>query len=503
MSTNIDVRALQGQPVIVGAGIAGLLAALHLGNMPCVLVSCAYPSAAGTLTRSVRAALGEGETAARRASRTLACGAGLAAPESVEQITAGMETAIAELEGFGISLAAGTPQDTGYGLHAALLAAVHARPHVTIISPAALRRLILVDGQVCGVVLDLGHRKRIILNTDAVILATGGTCGLYADGVAPSTATGAGLAVAARAGAVLSDLEFVHFHAPVLALEDASGHPVMVPLSACGAGMVLGDERGRKMDVDARKPSVLARAVAARAQQGLTVYLDLRPVVASWGTHPAPEIATFLQRARDCHVDPVHQALPVRTAAAFHIGGIQAGVNGKTSVPGLWACGEAACTGFHGAAVLEGNPLLEAVVCSALVAASVRNRATVPFRDVSDISMESGVSAGGLALVRALFHKAMGPMRSQGPLVESLQRLSSLAAYDDIALVAQMMLIAALRRQESRGDHFRSDFPSPAGTARHLTFTEHDVQAAFHVLERNTFAFPSLDTLPDAGGHDG
>ncbi|NHN86290.1 FAD-binding protein [Acetobacter musti] len=494
MTTRIDLHTLRGQPVIVGAGVAGLLTALHLGDRPCVLVSCAEPLGIGALPCGVAAALGTEETATARAARTLQNSAGLACLETVQCITSAMGGVIDTLGRLGITVAAGT-HDSGYALHAALLAAVHARPTVTIIAPAALRRLILVDGQVAGIVIDAAGRT-ITLDTDAVILATGGACGLYNDALVPASAIGRGLAVAARAGAELSDLEFVHFHPFALSLGNTPGAGVAIPFSLYGPDALLLDEQGEKLEGQTSNPAFVARAVAERKAAGHAVFLDLRKIVTSGPPKPGSVLASFLSLCHARGIDPATQALPVKPAAAFHIGGIRTDVSGRTSLPGLWACGEAACTGFHGASLCEGNALLETVVCSQFVATDVLGRITPPFRDISGIREDQSLPRGLLAVVRKALSTSMGPARTQDILTSALVPIARFAEYDDVALIAEMMLISALKRQESRGDHFRSDFPTAGATARHITLTAAEVHIAARLIARDHPVAWSIDGAP-------
>ncbi|GBR04960.1 FAD-binding protein [Acetobacter oeni] len=483
MTTGTDPHALHEQPVIVGAGVAGLMTALHFGNRPCVLVSCAEQPGIGALRSGVAAALGADDTASARAGRTLERAAGLACLETVQCITAAMGNVIDTLGRFGIPVAAGA-RDSGYALHAALLAAVHVRPNVTILAPAALRRLVVVDGHVRGVILDTGSRM-IPLDTDAVILASGGTCGLYDDGLSPVTAIGRSLAVAARAGAALSDLELVHFHPFALSLGNTPGSGVAIPFELYGPDAILHDEQGQKLEGHTNDPAYVARAIYERRAGGHAVFLDLRKIVAAGTQNADPTLKSFLALCHARGIDPATQSLPVRPAAAFHIGGLKTEISGRTSLPGLWACGEAACNGFHGASVLHGNPLLEAVVCSRFAAEDVTGRMPVPFRDISGIHPDQSLTKGLLPVVRKSMAAAMAPTRTEETLVSALMHVSRFAEYDDVALVAELMFLSALKRNESRGAHFRADFPKPDAIARHTSFTATEAHTAVRLVGRD------------------
>ncbi|NHO31215.1 FAD-binding protein [Acetobacter fallax] len=491
MAARIDLHTLRGLPVIVGAGVAGLMTALHFGDKPCVLVSCAEPPGVGALPYGVAAALGADDTPADRARHTLERADGLASLETVQRITGAMASVVDTLGQFGITIKAGS-HDSGFALHAALLAAVHARPNVTIIAPTAVRRLIVVDGHVRGIALNAGERS-VTLDSDAVILASGGTCGLYSDGLGPRTAAGSGLAVAARAGVVLSDLEFVHFHPFALSLGDTPGSGLAIPFGLYGPDAMLLDEQGQKLEGDISDPAYVARAIFARKTEGHAVFLDLRKIVASDEKKDGSILKSFLSVCHARGIDPATQALPVRPAPAFHMGGIRTDASGRTSLPGLWACGEVASTGFHGASVYDGNPLLEAVVCSRFVAENVTGRMPAPFRDVSGIRPEQSLPRGLLPVVRKVMSTAMAPMRTETMLTDALMRISRFADYDDVALIAQMMLVSALRRRESRGAHFRSDFPAADTVAKRVSLTADEVRTAVRLIGRDHPVTWSLD----------
>ncbi|WP_166313287.1 FAD-binding protein [Acetobacter estunensis] len=480
MVRNVNIEALRGQPVIVGAGIAGLLVALHMGEAPCVLVSAAAMSAAGALSCDVARQLGVGETTDTRAELTLRKGEGLASPEVVQLIAGRMEHARMTLQSFGVSVEdAGTPVSNA-GLHLALLKAVARRPNITIISPALARRLVLVDEQVRGLVIASGEHS-IILGTDAVIMAGGGAGGLYGEQLLPPTSVGTGLALAARAGAVLADPELVWFHPFALSSPATAGTGDTLPLGLCTNRAVLFDEQGQRVEV-ASSPEALSRTIFQYQQHNRAVFLDLRRTLANGVQLAGSEIDELAAACRRAGIDPQQAAIPVRAAAAFHIGGVRATPEGVTSLAGLWACGESACTGFHGAAIHEGNPLLEAVVCSELVAQSIGRRVRLPDVDVSDVEPLASLQHGCLEMIGKTLRAAMGPLRDKAGLMRAISQISAFAEYDDGALVAQMMLLGALEREESRGVHGRTDFPSRASVARHTGLTEEDVGNAIKSL---------------------
>ncbi|GBQ94455.1 aspartate oxidase [Acetobacter nitrogenifigens DSM 23921 = NBRC 105050] len=488
MMRSLDTHALRGQPVIVGAGVAGLLTALRLGDMPCVIVSAAEKPGAGVLASGVGKALGRDEAIADRAAKTLACGAGLASPEVVQQITDAMPHVSEDLARIGVGLDA---HDSGAALHAALLAKVHERQNVTIVAPAMLRRLTIIDGHVRGVSLDVGERL-LAIDTNIVILASGGACGLFPGALTQGPEIGAGMAVAARAGVEFSDLELIYFHPLTLDEGDARSTGVYAPVEFCKYG-VLFDDAGCKLNVEQRDPGSLARDIAVRRAQGRAVFFDITRALTADAFKRDPALNAMVQQCRARGLDPKTQALPVRPAAAFQIGGIKVDVAGRSSIPGLWACGEVACTGFHGASISAGNPLLEAVVCSGFVAESVLGASLSPLCDVSGVRPDRAPLHRQLSMVRQAFGNALGPVRNRAGVLRELDTLSRCSGYDDAALMGCLTMISALMRQESRGVHYRSDFQQRDAVARHSVLTESDMRSVVRTIGRNHFGPTSAD----------
>ncbi|MBO1359704.1 FAD-binding protein [Acetobacter sacchari] len=488
MMYSLDTHALRGQPVIVGAGVAGLLTALRLGDRPCVIVSAAEKPGAGMLASGVGKALGRDETIADRAAKTLISGAGLASPEVVQRITNAMPHAFESLARVGVAL---DTHDSGAALHAALLAKLRDRPNVTIVAPAMLRRLTIIDGHVRGVSLDVGERL-LAIDTNIVILACGGACGLFPDALTQGSGIGAGMAVAARAGVDFSDLELIYFHPLTLDEGDAWSTGVYAPVEFCNYG-VLFDDAGCRLNVDQLDPGLLARDIAVRRAQGRTVFFDITRILATDGPKRDPALNAMVQRCLARGFDPKKQALPVRPAAAFQIGGVKVDTAGRSSIPGLWACGEIACTGFHGASISAGNPLLEAVVCSGFVVESVLSAPSSPLCDVSGVRPDRAPLHRQLSAVRKAFRNALGPIRNRAGVLRELDALARCSGYDDAALMGCLTMISALMRQESRGAHYRSDFQQRDAVARHSVLTEADMRSIVRTIGRNHFGPTSGD----------
>jgi L-aspartate oxidase len=318
--------------------------------------------------------------------------------------------------------------------------------------------------------------ETILLPTGAVILATGGVGGLWQSTTNPVGARGAGVALAARAGAILSDLEFMQFHPTALAV-GADPMP-LISEAVRGEGAILVDAEGKPFMAgtpggDLAPRDIVARAVFAQWAKGGSAALDVRHFPAGSFAARFPNINRVLA---EYGLDPERTPIPVRPAAHYHMGGVKAEVSGKTSVAGLWAAGEVACTGLHGANRLASNSLLEAAVCGRLAgeeAAGILTRSVgVPRAD--EPAMPSDGSEY-IAAVRELMNRDVGVVRDGAGLVRAVEMLDDLrvktagtTAEDNVA-IASLIAQAALRRTESRGAHFRSDAGPQVAAAHSLS----------------------------------
>uniref|UniRef100_UPI00260A3DFA L-aspartate oxidase n=1 Tax=Acidocella sp. TaxID=50710 RepID=UPI00260A3DFA len=357
--------------VIIGGGVGGLMAALAAAPHPVTLLSAAPlgGEAASALAQGgLAAAIGADDSVALHIADTLAAGAGLCDAEAVSRIIGAAPELVGLLRGYGVRFAPELGLEAAHGrrriLHAggdatgaeimrALIAQARTTPSITF-RQAAARRLLRDETGVAGVLLADGTA----LAADRVLLATGGIGGLFRHTTNPLSAIGWGLMLAQDAGAALRDLEFIQFHPTAL---DVPGQSLpLVSEAVRGEGARFIDETGAYFlaggDLAAR--DVVARAVAAHQRAGHRVWLDLREVRDFAARFPT--IAVFARRAG---LDLAAGRLPVRPAAHFHMGGVAVDALGRTSLPGLYAAGETACTGLHGANRLASNSLLEAAVC--------------------------------------------------------------------------------------------------------------------------------------------
>lgn len=477
-----DGNDLRGAPLIIGGGVAGLMTALHLAPEPVVLLSKAPlgTEASSALAQGgIAASLSADDSPDLHLADTLAAGNGLCDEATARRIVEAAPKAIETLERLGVAFdhapdgklrlgleaahsrrrivhAAG--HATGRELVQALAAEIHRTPSITFMQNVEALRLVVEDGRIAGV-LAAGNAGVVMLSTGRVVLATGGIGGLFRDTTNPLGSFGQGLALAARAGAELADLEFVQFHPTAL---DGMQRPMpLISEAVRGEGALLVDEHGRRFLADTPGAELAPRDVVARAvwnqiAVGHRVFLDVRQCLGPRFSDCFPSITTL---CREAGIDPTIGLISVRPAAHYHMGGVAVDAEGRSSVPGLWACGEVACTGMHGANRLASNSLLEAVVAAAAVAQSIAGTSPGRLRRPPPACVPLQPDA---SLTRQIASRALGIVRDGNALREAAATLLPFAAGSEVAsdpaLVALMVTIAALRREESRGSHFRSDF---------------------------------------------
>jgi L-aspartate oxidase len=486
--------------LVVGSGAAGLTAALGCAPLRVTVLTKAtlISGSSAWAQGGVAAAVGKDDTPALHAADTLAAGAGLCDPRAVGLLTGeGPERVKALLElgarfdrnsSGQLSLGREAAHSRRRILHAkdatgseivrALGEAVLHAPEVKVLERAFAVDLVVEDGRVAGVLAVHEDGRRVLHQAPAVVLATGGLGQLYLHTTNPREATGDGLAMAARAGARLVDLEFVQFHPTALAVETESEPMPLLTEALRGEGAVLLDDSGFRFmgdehpDRELAPRDVVARAIWKRLMAGRRVFLDAREAVGDEFPERFPTVFELCQRHG---LDPREEPMPVAPAAHYHMGGIAVDGQGRSSLAGLWACGEVSSTGVHGANRLASNSLLEALVFGSRVAEDLRAQSGRSFPSGRRIP---AVSAGGagtpqdaelqLAIRRTMWEK-VGVVRDEKSLTAALDELDALAESHphiggearNILSMGRLVTAAALARRESRGGHYRSDYPQP------------------------------------------
>jgi L-aspartate oxidase len=509
----LTAAALAGQPLIIGAGLAGLLTALYLAPEP-VIVLAKAPLASGAASAwaqgGIAAAVGADDDPALHAADSIAAGDGLCDASIVERITAAAPHAVDDLARWGVAFDRGADGRFNLGLEAAhsrrrivhaggdstgseilraLIASVRHTRSITVLDSVAARRLIMADGRLAGVLAQT-RAGPLLLPSSRVVIATGGVGGLYRDTTNPLGAIGQGLAIAARAGAVLTDMEFVQFHPTAL---DVGLDPMpLVSEAVRGEGAILVDEAGGRFmaghgRAELEPRDVVTRAVWGRITDGHRVFLDARKALGAHFAARFPAIAAYCHAAG---IDPATMPIPVRPAAHYHMGGIAVNEAGSTSVEGVWACGEVAATGLHGANRLASNSLLEAACCARWVAASVAGTMARSRSSLRPPALPTEMVDA--SLMRDIMSRYVGVLRDRIGLGAAIEVLRPLAfgnhAAADPALVGLTIATAALLREERRGGHCRTDFPCPAYLGRRLRLAVGEGDVAAHFEPANSTA---------------
>ncbi|MGK5501128.1 L-aspartate oxidase [Streptomyces sp. URMC 125] len=546
--------AIEADVVVVGSGVAGLTTALRCAaaGRRTVIVTKARLDAGSTrwAQGGIAAALGEGDTPGQHLDDTLVAGAGLCDEEAVRTLVTEGPGAVRRLIDAGARfdtsaetgeialtregghhrrrIAHAGGDATGAEISRALVAAVRGASIETVENALVLDLLKDAGGRAAGVSLHVmgeGRHDGVgAVHAPAVVLATGGMGQVFSATTNPAVSTGDGVALALRAGAEVSDLEFVQFHPTVLYLGPGSeGQQPLVSEAVRGEGAHLVDAdgvrfmAGRHELAELAPRDIVAKGIMRRMRElgADHMYLDARHFGARMWEERFP---TILAACRAHGIDPVTEPIPVSPAAHYASGGVRTDLAGRTTVPGLYACGEVACTGVHGANRLASNSLLEGLVFAERIAADITGSpARVP---------EPPVPAGGRRSVpllppeaRSAIQHAMtagaGVLRSAESLARAAAELDGLAAAaadpvsgksaepgveawetTNLHLVARVLVAAALRRTETRGCHWREDHPDrdDASWRRHLVAALSPADGGSTLVVRTTrsTAFPPV-----------
>ena len=494
-----------GDALVIGAGLAGLSTALGLEGRRVTVLSpaplgdgCASAWAQG----GIAAAVGPDDSPALHAADTEAAGAGLVDARIARLLAEEAPARIADLARLGVPFDRDAGQfvlsregahstnrvvrvagdRAGAAVMETLTARVAEAPLIQVLEGLVALDLALANGRVEGVFAARadGTGGLLFLKAKHVVLATGGLGGLYAITTNPPQAMGGGLGLAARAGAAIADAEFVQFHPTAIA---GPLDPAPLATEALrGEGAILVTARGERFMpqvhplAELAPRDVVARAIAERIGRGERVFLDCRQAIGARFAERFPTVHALCAKAG---IDPVAEPIPVEPAAHYHMGGVATDADGRSSLPGLWAVGEVASTGAHGANRLASNSLLEATVFGARAARAILAEAPAGDRGLPHIPApppgprrpaDPAPVLASVERLRRLMTRCVGVVRTEDGLARAAADILQIERFEARTLqvptplrnalaAAKLVTAGAILRRESRGGHFRADFP--------------------------------------------
>ena len=513
-----------GRIIIVGAGLGALYAALCLAPRPVLLIS---PDTLGTGASSawaqggVAAAMAQSDSPQAHARDTIAAGAGTVEPRVAATVTEEARAHILALTDFGTAFDRST--DGGYVLareaaHSfarvvrvqgdqagaeimrALIERVRATPRIQVLEGVLACGLDSDGTTVRGVAVELARPEGsapVMLRGVGILLAGGGSGGLYALTTNPARIRGQVIGMAARAGALIADAEFVQFHPTAIDCGEDPAPLATEALRGAGAHLINRDSQRFMTDIhplaELAPRDIVARAIFAQTQAGLRPMLDTRAALGASVLTDYPAVAAACTRNG---IDPVAEPIPVAAAAHYHMGGVATDAHGRSSLGGLWVCGEASSTGLHGANRLASNGLLEALVFARRAAQDMLENCAPGEPSAVNLPELAPGETPGEALVaelRRTMTDHVGVLRDAEGLRRALVTIARIEAaqpacaqLQNMTATATLIAAAALARRECRGAHCRGDYPDTLPQA----------QRSFVTLAEAISLRPTLKELP-------
>ncbi|WCK54860.1 L-aspartate oxidase [Aneurinibacillus sp. Ricciae_BoGa-3] len=476
--------------VIIGSGLAGSTAAYLLAQFGSVaVVSKESPTKSNSWAAQggIAAAMDKSDNPHLHLADTLAAGDGLSNAAAVQAIVHRAPKLMHWLMELGVTFDHNDTGQLSLGLEGAhsrhrilhaggdatganvlkvITEQINQHPNIQRFSPARVSSLYLNQGKVLGASVQLDTQEQLLIGRRATVLATGGAGQLFEYTTNPVGATGEGIALAYEAGAYVRNLEFIQFHPTALQME--ANPRFLISEAVRGAGAHLINETGKQIMSDHPQGDLaprdqVARCIYEQQQAGHRIFLDASKITGFHSKFP-----TIYQGCLKHGVDPLQMPIPVTPAAHFIMGGVVADVTGKTNVPGLYAIGEVASTGIHGANRLASNSLLECIVMAHELAEHLQQsshlseQAGSSYVD-SDIQKFESIDSEMLRQIQSVMWKSAGIVRDKAMLQWGLGQLEAMNQINPRAAAMQtamLILQSALLREESRGAHYRADFPA-------------------------------------------
>lgn len=500
------MREITTDYLVIGSGVAGLLAALRLsvhGNVILITKGDLKHSNSSRAQGGIAVSISPEDSTEHHVMDTIDCGCGLCDARSVETIVHGGQDVLAQLIDLGVpfnrngdgTLALGREglhsrsrivhahgDATGMAITNALIDTVIENKNITVYDDTFVENLIVRNG-ICYGALVFHQKDDMAVFARSTVLATGGSGQVYEHTTNVLLSTGDGFALAYRAGAELMDMEFIQFHPTALAKQ----HNPMALISEAvrGEGAVLVDQDGRRFMfeyhpwADLAPRDVVSRAIFNEMGQGRNVFLDATHI----GSRFSARFPNIYHSCTTSAIDPAHQPIPVSPAAHFIMGGVRTDHTGRTSIARLYACGEVACSGAHGANRLASNSLLEGLVFAVKaaddIASADAHEADLPsyvFDDLKpsypplcyEISAEALLEQPAVKKLKRIMWENAGIVRTKVGLQKAERQLNQIKeeceyvhpVIDNLFTTALLIVRSALYREESRGAHYRSDFPA-------------------------------------------
>lgn len=495
----------QHNVLIIGAGLAGLYAALSLAPRPVTVLSpkpLGFGASSAWAQGGVAAAMDVRDTPEAHANDTVIAGDGIVDEDIATFVTAAAKEHVLELAGVG------TPFDrtkdggfvmskeaahsfarvvrvkgdqAGAAIMKTLVQKVSNTPSITVMEGATALDLIVEDGKMRGVVVSFDGKEPFVIQAKAYLMAAGGAGSLFIKTTNPPSVRGQALGMAARAGAKIADAEFVQFHPTAI---DLGLDPAPLATEALrGDGAILINKSGERFmqaihnDAELAPRDIVARAIFHEHRKGMVPALDTRAAI---GAHIIEQFPSVSDACLKGGIDPVTQPIPVVPAAHYHMGGVATDIHGKSSIDGLWVSGEASSTGLHGANRLASNGLLEALVFAATAAGGIIDALDTGNFVKYDAFLKSPkigyelVDENAVLKLRQAMSDWVGVIRTGDKMAQALRFIKKMddelggksTNFDNMLAAATLIAASAYLREESRGGHYRTDFPDKNDSLR-------------------------------------